>query len=159
MIIFFLLELKKVNKTYDQTNRLARDTANLAENMPFKLGAAPIRRTKQYLESGKLVFKERVKVMTVHFNTNEDDLDNKIKFNFHAHPNLPKKPPQDYWRVQEPHHKGLAEFVFWNLPQVQYKNPDVQIATFKNESPSPYISCYMEDGNNASLCTIDTYLI
>ena len=36
-------------------------------------------------------------------------------------------------------------FVLHNF-QVQYKNPDVQIATFTNITPTPFISCYLEDG-------------
>lgn len=36
----------------------------------------------------------------------------------------------------------FRDFVFWNLPQVQYKNPDVQVATFKNLTPTPFIKCY-----------------
>ena len=44
------------------------------------------------------------------------------------------------------HHKGAAEFVFWNLPQVQYRNPNVQIATFKNMTPSPFVTAYLEGG-------------
>lgn len=34
------------------------------------------------------------------------------------------------------------DFVFWYLPQLQYKNPNVQIVTFKNITPSPFIKCY-----------------
>lgn len=33
-------------------------------------------------------------------------------------------------------------FVFWNLPQVQYKNPNVQVISFRNMTPSPFIRCY-----------------
>ena len=36
--------------------------------MRFLLGPAPIRRTMQYLEGGKLIFKDRVKIMTLHYN-------------------------------------------------------------------------------------------
>jgi len=43
------------------------------------------------------------------------------------------------------HHRGAQDFVFWNLPQVQYKNPDVQIVTFKNMTPTPFITCFLED--------------
>jgi len=32
--------------------------------------------------------------------------------------------------------------VFWHLPQLQYKNPTVQIVTFRNMTPSPFIKCY-----------------
>ena len=41
--------------------------------MPFLLGRAPFRRTLKYLESGSLVFKDRVKVMTLNYNVNEHD--------------------------------------------------------------------------------------
>ena len=82
-------------------------------------GLAPIRRTTKYLSSSGLVFKERVKIMTVNFNDTESD----------------------------PVHKGAQDFVFWNIPQVQFKNPDVQIVTLKNMTPSPFITCFLEDNS------------
>jgi len=85
--------------------------------MGFMKGVAPIRRTTKYLNSSPLVFKPRVKIMTVNFNS----------------------------AAEEKHHEGLRDFVFWNLPQVQYKNPDVQIVTFQNMTPSPFITCFLED--------------
>ena len=42
-------------------------------------------------------------------------------------------------------HKGAQDFVFWNIPQVQFKNPDIQIVTLKNMTPSPFITCFLED--------------
>jgi len=36
--------------------------------------------------------------------------------------------------------------VFWNLPQVQYKNPNIQVLTLKNMTPSPFITCILEKG-------------
>ncbi len=39
--------------------------------MPFKLGPQPIRRSLKYLEAGSLVFKDRVKVMTLNYNVDE----------------------------------------------------------------------------------------
>lgn len=80
-------------------------------------GRAPIRRTLNYLNSGQLVLKEKVKIFSVNYNTFGD------------------------------HHHGARDFVFWNIPQIQYKNPNVQIVTFKNMTPSPFIRCYFEDGN------------
>jgi small subunit ribosomal protein S25 len=38
------------------------------------------------------------------------------------------------------------DFVFWNLPQIQFRNPSVQIVTMKNLTPSPFITCYLEKG-------------
>ena len=54
-------------------------------------GISPIRRTTKYLNSTPLVFKPRVKVMTVNFNDQG-----------------------------EQHHEGARDFVFWNLPQENY---------------------------------------
>ncbi len=80
--------------------------------MGFMIGRAPIRRTLKYLSAGKLVLKENVKIIAVNYNTFGE------------------------------HHDGAKNFVFWNIPQVQYKNPGVQVITFKNMTPSPFIRCY-----------------
>lgn len=37
--------------------------------MPFMKGRAPIRRTIEYLSSGKLVLKDKVKIFSVNYNT------------------------------------------------------------------------------------------
>jgi small subunit ribosomal protein S25 len=81
--------------------------------MPFMKGAAPIRRTLNYLEKSKLLLKDRVQIFSVNYNTHGDN------------------------------HEGAREFVFWHLTQLQYKNPEVQVATFKNLTPSPFIRCYL----------------
>ncbi|RZB49898.1 L51 S25 CI-B8 domain containing protein [Asbolus verrucosus] len=85
--------------------------------MPFMIGPAPIRRTLKFLEAGRLALKEQIKIFAVHYNLHDDN------------------------------NKGAKEFVFWYLPQIQYKNPDVQIATFKNLTPSPFIRCFYESGH------------
>ena len=54
------------------------------------------------------------------------------------------------------HHRGAAEFVFWNLPQIQFKNPNVQIATFKNLTPSPFVTAYLDDGEKV-LFDVDSH--
>ncbi|KOB67080.1 Mitochondrial ribosomal protein S25 [Operophtera brumata] len=86
--------------------------------MPFMKGRAPIRRTIQYLNAGKLVLKDKIKVFSVAYN------------------------------ITGQNNTGTKEFVFWYLPQIQYKNPNVQVATLKNLTPSPFIKCYFEDGRN-----------
>ncbi|XP_018410725.1 PREDICTED: 28S ribosomal protein S25, mitochondrial [Nanorana parkeri] len=83
--------------------------------MPMK-GRFPIRRTIQYLQSGEVVFKEPVRVMTVNYNTRGE------------------------------HGQGARNFVFFNIPQIQYKNPWVQIMTFKNMTPSPFLRFYLDKG-------------
>ena len=45
-----------------------------------------------------------------------------------------------------PHHEGVKDFVFWTLPQIQYTNKNLQIATFKNMTPSPFITCFLDNG-------------
>jgi small subunit ribosomal protein S25 len=39
--------------------------------MPFMKGAAPVRRTKAYLDAGKLIFHEQIKVLTVNYNLDQ----------------------------------------------------------------------------------------
>uniref|UniRef100_A0A6Q2Z508 Small ribosomal subunit protein mS25 n=1 Tax=Esox lucius TaxID=8010 RepID=A0A6Q2Z508_ESOLU len=80
--------------------------------MPMK-GRFPIRRTLEYLKKGDVVFKNRVKIMTVNYNTNGELSD------------------------------GARKFVFFNIPQIQYKNPWVQIMMFKNMTPSPFLKFYL----------------
>ncbi|KAL6255831.1 hypothetical protein P5V15_013074 [Pogonomyrmex californicus] len=84
--------------------------------MPFMIGKEPIRRTVKYLMAGKLYLKDKIQILSINYNTFGK------------------------------HHRGIREFVFWHLSQLQYKNPDVQIVTFKNITPSPFIKCYYEDG-------------
>lgn len=54
---------------------------------------------------------------------------------------------REFYVRSGPHHKGIQEFVFWSVPQIQYKNPNVQIVAFKNMTPSPFIECYLDDGD------------
>lgn len=86
--------------------------------MPILTGAAPIRRTLQYLDAGRLIFKDRVKIVEIHYNM------------FWRHYTKPK--------YSDPH-IGLRDFYFWEVPHIQYKNPDVQIVRFLEMSPLPFI--------------------
>nr|XP_003409790.1 28S ribosomal protein S25, mitochondrial [Loxodonta africana] len=79
-------------------------------------GRFPIRRTLQYLGQGDVIFKESVKVMTVNYNT------------------------------QGKLGEGARKFVFFNIPQIQYRNPWVQIMMFKNMTPSPFLRFYLDTG-------------
>nr|XP_057908626.1 28S ribosomal protein S25, mitochondrial [Doryrhamphus excisus] len=83
--------------------------------MPMK-GRFPIRRTLEYLGKGDIIFKNRVKIMTVNYNTRGELSD------------------------------GARKFVFFNIPQIQYKNPWVQVMMFKNMTPSPFLKFYLDDG-------------
>lgn len=84
--------------------------------MPFMKGAAPVRRTKAYLEAGKLLFRPEVRVMTINYN-----LDQKAS-------------------------EGTYEFLFWHLPQIKYKNNHLQLLKFKNMTPTPCIQLFFVDG-------------
>ncbi|OXB55774.1 hypothetical protein ASZ78_014317 [Callipepla squamata] len=79
-------------------------------------GRFPVRRTLQYLNQGDVIFKSSVKVMTVNYNT-----------------------------AGEPS-EGARKFVFFNIPQIQYKNPWVQIMLFRNMTPSPFLRFYLDSG-------------
>ena len=56
--------------------------------MPFKRGVAPIRRTIKYLESGPLVFKDRVKIVTVNF-SEKTRLSTRDNFDHHKGAQVP----------------------------------------------------------------------
>ena len=86
--------------------------------MPFMIGPAPIRRSLKYLEAGKLILKDGIQIFSVNYNTHGSN------------------------------HKGTRDFIFWNLQQVKYKNPEVQVVTFKNLTPTPFIKCYYDDGKS-----------
>lgn len=92
--------------------------------MPFKKGPAAWRRTLNYLNSGSLVFKEKVKVCAI---------------NYHE---------------TEPESEGLRRFVFWHLAQIQYKNPDVQCVQLKNIVRSPFITFHTLDSDSQKIESI-----
>ncbi|MCJ8735215.1 hypothetical protein PDJAM_G00244320 [Pangasius djambal] len=79
-------------------------------------GRFPIRRTLEYLQKGEVVFRNSVKIMTVNYNTRGE--------------------------LSE----GARKFVFFSVPQIQYRNPWVQIMMFKNMTPSPFLRFYLDDG-------------
>jgi len=98
--------------------------------MPFFTGPAPIRRTLPYLQSGKLVFRNIIKVMEVHYN---------MHFRQHECRHLIK--------YGNPH-IGLRDFYFWFIPQIQYKNPNLQIVRFLEMTPTPFIRLWFDDGKD-----------
>lgn len=75
-------------------------------------GRAPVRRTIKYLEAGRLVLKDKIKIISINYNDIGEN------------------------------HQGAKNFCFWQLNRLQYKNPAVQVVTFRNITPSPFIRCY-----------------
>lgn len=55
--------------------------------MPFMKGKAPIRRSLNYLNAGKIVLKERIKVFSVNYNTFGDHHDG-ARFFFKQYSNM-----------------------------------------------------------------------
>ncbi|XP_052779540.1 probable 28S ribosomal protein S25, mitochondrial [Mya arenaria] len=84
--------------------------------MPFLRGIAPVRYTQKYLEAGKIILQPEIKVMTVNYNVNQKAS------------------------------SGLYQFQFWHLPQIKYKNADLQIVRFKNMTPTPFIQFFFLNG-------------
>ncbi|KAI5736624.1 probable 28S ribosomal protein S25, mitochondrial [Diaphorina citri] len=85
--------------------------------MGFLIGEAPIRRTLKYLNAGRIVFKDKIKIFAINYNFNAEN------------------------------HRGAKEFVFWHFTQIQFKNPNVQLQVFKNMTPTPFITTYLENGS------------
>lgn len=84
--------------------------------MPFMKGTAPVRRTKEFLNAGKLIFRPQIRIMTINYN-----IDQKAS-------------------------EGAYEFLFWHLPQIKFKNKNLQILKFKNMTPTPFIQLLFIDG-------------
>ena len=79
-------------------------------------GKFPYRRTLEFLSCGRLYLKNSVKVITIAY----DAVDRQST--------------------------GVRRFLGENIPQIQYKNPSVQIVALKNTGKFPHINVYFSDG-------------
>ena len=43
---------------------------------------------------------------------------------------------------------GLRLFYFWEMPRIQYKNPNLQIVRILDKMPSPFIRFWFDDGKD-----------
>jgi small subunit ribosomal protein S25 len=93
-------------------------------------GLHPVRRTLQHLNATNLILKPFVRILAVHY----------------QNPRYDRGPCEN--------HAGAREFVFWHLAQLQYKNPQVQILTLRNLTPTPFIRVFF-DGGRELLMDID----
>jgi small subunit ribosomal protein S25 len=89
--------------------------------MPFMRGVEPIRRTIKYLTNSPLTLKPYVEIFALHYN-----------------------------RLQA-NHDGAVQFSFWHLPQLQYKNPKVQVCTVRQLTPTPFIRVWLSSGRELLL--------
>ena len=79
-------------------------------------GPSPVRRSLEYLGNSNLILKPYIRILNLHYN-----------------------------RKQETH-AGAKAFVFWHLPQLQYKNPEVQVITIRELTPTPFIRLWLNSG-------------
>lgn len=105
-----------------------REEIAITAEMPFMKGKAPIRRTLNYLNYGKLVLKNEIKVFCINYN------------------------------LYGEHHKGAKAFAFWHLPQIQFKNPNVQVLTLKNLTPSPFIRCFFGENPSTLISMVSVHV-
>jgi len=59
--------------------------------------------------------------------------------------NLIRKENYDFRRPPD-NHTGMREFYFWEIPRLQYQNPDVQVVRFLEMSPLPFLRVWLSDG-------------
>lgn len=90
--------------------------------MPFMIGRGAVGRTLKHLQQGQIILNKNIKILMLAFNLDDEATGRRF-----------------------PHHSGLYNFVFWHLPQLQYKNPDVQMITLNKLTPTPWIRAYFED--------------
>ncbi|XP_067934921.1 small ribosomal subunit protein mS25-like [Watersipora subatra] len=84
--------------------------------MPFMKGVHAFRNTLSYLNQGKIVFKHDVRVMLINYNSERVE---------------PGRSDVS---------KGVRDLIFWHLNQIQYKNPQTQILTIQNMTPTPFLT-------------------
>ncbi|CAL8127337.1 unnamed protein product [Orchesella dallaii] len=84
--------------------------------MTFMKGVHPIRRTLQHLNNKRLVLKPFIQIFQVQYKNGV------------------------------PSHRGAADFAHWHLSQLQYKNPDVQVITYRGLTPTPFIRVFFSSG-------------
>lgn len=82
-------------------------------------GKTPLIQTIKYLEADPIRLRSSVQVMLAHFNENQAASD------------------------------GLKQFCVWSIPQIQYRNPNVQINIMKEIAPSPFLQFYLHDPHTA----------
>ncbi|KAH8860349.1 putative 28S ribosomal protein S25 [Schistosoma japonicum] len=91
--------------------------------MPFlKGGRAAVTRTKKYLEAGRILLNDGVKIIVI----------SHIPGAAISH--------------------GCDEFIKWYLPPMQFRNPNIQIITFKNMFPTPFIKIYFRNEEQVVNC-------
>jgi hypothetical protein len=49
--------------------------------------------------------------------------------------------------------------VFFNIPQIQYKNPWVQIVMFKNMTPTPFLQFYLGELGGSSALGLPVFFL
>lgn len=52
-----------------------------------------------------------------------------------------------------------SDFVFWHLPQLQFKNPDVQFLVFKNMTPSPFLRVYFGEIKSKAVLLVEIIIM
>lgn len=46
------------------------------------------------------------------------------------------------------HFHGLREFYFWEMPRIQYQNPNLQIVRLLDIMPSPFLRFWLDSGKD-----------
>ncbi|KAI3385445.1 hypothetical protein SNEBB_008965 [Seison nebaliae] len=96
--------------------------------MPFMKGAAPVRRTIKYLQNGQLYLRDNIRIISMNYSS----------------------------KLEEG--EGLRRFIFWHLPQLQYKNPDVHCITLEDVTPTSFLTIYtLDQMNNTKKHHIDCF--
>jgi len=81
----------------------------------WNLATTPLVQSTKYLESDPVFLRDAVQVLLAHFNE------------------------------KQAASIGLKQFCVWSIPQIQYRNPHVQINILKEMTPSPWVQFYLVD--------------
>lgn len=106
-------------------------------------GLHPVRRTLQHLNDTRLILKPFVRIVSVNYNTRLENSEGAKQF--------------VYWHLGKIMDKPLFLVIFLIslislfVAQLQYKNPEVQVITFTDLTPSPFIRVFFNSGKDLLL--------
>jgi len=81
-------------------------------------GLHPIRRTYEHIKNTNLFLKPFIRIFAFHYNPKFES------------------------------HQGTVDFVHWHSAQLQYHNPDVQVISFRNLTPTPFLRVFFDNGQD-----------
>lgn len=94
-----------------------------------------------YLEKGKLHVKNEIKVLSLNYN-DKGDHHHGVRYGGSLACVCTLWGPYKCLIVTVSYFPVHRDFVYWYVPQIQFKNPNLQIISLKNITPTPFFRAF-----------------